>query len=93
MGRRKLVFISGIGMTICTLTAGLYMYYEQLLDELHLKESKSLSIVNAEKEDNDYVLLICVLGYVAFSAIGIMVIPWILIGEILPTQVLEITYF
>lgn len=85
VGRRKLMFLSGLGMAACTLAAGLYMYYEELLEEFERQKEGGGAFL--DKKDNDYVLLLCVLGYVMFAAMGFMVIPWILIGEILPTQV------
>lgn len=56
-------------MTICTLCAAIYLYFENTTIK------------------NDYILLICVLGYISCSSLGVMVIPWTLIGELLPIEV------
>ncbi|KAJ6645782.1 Facilitated trehalose transporter Tret1 [Pseudolycoriella hygida] len=81
-GRRPLLFISGIGMCLCTLFAGLYMHYEQIKAELW-----SNTITENDKSNSGVVLLVCVLGYVTFSALGYLVIPWTLVGELFPTEV------
>ncbi|KAG4070083.1 hypothetical protein HA402_013743 [Bradysia odoriphaga] len=78
-GRRPLLFTSGIGMCICTLVAGLYM---QIKRELGSKSNEA-----EVKGNNDIILLVAVLGYVTFSALGYLVIPWTLIGELFPTEV------
>lgn len=74
-----MLFVSGIGMCICTLVAGLYMQIKRELG------SKSDDV--DEKRENDVVPLVAVLGYVTFSALGYLVIPWTLIGELFPTEV------
>lgn len=81
------MFISGLGMAACTLIGGLYMHYEQLLEEYYARTENPADDIDPERRGNDVVLLVCVLGYVSFCALGFMVIPWILIGEVLPTQV------
>lgn len=72
--------ISGLGMSFTSLVAGLYMYLIAEKEELAKRH-----IVKDQEEDN--VTLICILGYVCFSAIGFLVIPWTLIGELLPLRV------
>lgn len=67
------MIISGIGMFVFTLSGGLFMYYK--------------TIVPGAFPENDVFLLVCVLGFVCFSALGVLVVPWTLIGEILPTEV------
>lgn len=73
------MIISGLGMFVFTLSGGLFMSY---------KTSKYVvGDVPEALPNNDVFLLVCVLGFVCFSAIGVLVIPWTLIGEILPTEV------
>lgn len=81
-GRRPLMFISGIGMTVFTLTAGLYMYYEEATNQKHIKDNGILP-----GKSDEIFLLFCLFGFVSFSALGYLVIPWTLIGELLPTEV------
>lgn len=73
-GRCTLLFISGLGMGICTFVAGSYMYYKEMM--------------NISNSNDDYFLLICVLGFVLFSAIGFLTVPWSLIVELIPTEVI-----
>lgn len=81
------MFLSGLGMSVCTIVAGLYMYYEELLEDYYARTEITTDDIDPDRKENDVVLLICVLAYVMFSALGFLVIPWILIGELLPTKV------
>lgn len=64
-------------MGVCTLIAAIYIYYQQT----------SIGTTNNVYEKDDYVLLTCVLGFVLFSAVGFLIIPWTLIVELIPTEV------
>lgn len=64
-------------MTLCALTAAIFMYFEHT--------------TVAATAGGDTILLICILGYVCCSSLGVLVIPWTLIGELLPTEVKIIT--
>ncbi|XP_074040592.1 facilitated trehalose transporter Tret1 [Leptinotarsa decemlineata] len=80
VGRRPLMFISALGMSVTSLVAGLYMCLtlvpKDVYEEMNI--TKDLSHKN--------VTLYCILGYVCFSSLGYFVIPWTLIGELLPVK-------
>jgi len=78
IGRRKLLFISGIGMTVCTLVGNAYMQLK------HVNEAQTL--LETDKT-TDHILVVSFLGYVCFSSLGFLVIPWTLVGELFPTEV------
>lgn len=79
--------ISGCGMGIFTMIAGLYMCFSDLKETSVFAGAGTTTIAPVPNQMNGKVLLICILGYVSFSALGYLVIPWTLIGEILPTEV------
>lgn len=60
-------------MTLCALIAAIFMYFEHTAAAIAI--------------GSDTILLICVLGYVCSSSLGVLVIPWTLCGELLPTEV------
>ncbi|XP_044729999.1 facilitated trehalose transporter Tret1-like [Chrysoperla carnea] len=72
IGRRQLLIVSSTGMGLSTLCIVISMI-------LHPDTQK-------EQNGNPFIL-ICVLAYVSFSAFGLLVIPWSLIGELLPVKV------
>ncbi|CAH1102111.1 unnamed protein product [Psylliodes chrysocephalus] len=81
VGRRTLMFVSALGMCVTSLMAGLYMYLSIVPKDVY----EEMNITNDISENN--VVLYCVLAYVCFSSLGYLVIPWTLIGELLPVKV------
>lgn len=71
-GRKSLCMISSLGMSLSML--GIVAYFEYF--EIFHKEIVWPAIP-----------LICVIANVFFSMIGMLPIPWILVGELFPTQV------
>lgn len=70
--------ILGFGMTLCSLIAAISMYFEW---------------TSTGGGGGDTIRLICVLGYVCCSSLGVLVIPWTLIGELLPIEVKIVEFF
>lgn len=64
IGRRKFLLSSGLGMTLCTLIAAFFMYFK------HTAAAAAIG--------GDTILLICVLGYVCCSSLGVLVIVSVL---------------
>nr|CAH7737889.1 unnamed protein product [Callosobruchus chinensis] len=82
IGRRPLMFISAIGMSLTSLMAGLYMYLTIIPQNVYQEFN-----VKKDEDTHDNITLYCVLAYVCFSSLGYFVIPWTLIGELLPMKV------
>lgn len=80
VGRRKLLFISGIGAAICIALAALC-----LVPEDQSTESRLTPMAIGQNRGN--AMFVCFLGYVCFTSFGFMVIPWTLIGELFPIEV------
>lgn len=74
-GRRVLCIVSGIGMAISMFLSGMYMHFT---DE---NDSKEEMLINQK-----WLLLFFVLSYICTSSLGFMIIPWTLIGELLPVS-------
>lgn len=62
VGRRKFLICSGLGMGVCILAAAIFMFFEQ-------KSAVETTVWYT-------IHLICVLGYVCCSSLGVLVIPW-----------------
>ncbi|XP_030757362.1 facilitated trehalose transporter Tret1-like [Sitophilus oryzae] len=82
IGRRPLMFYSAFGMILTSFSCGFYMFF-QTNNESNLVNN-STSSPNVQ---NNNVTIFLVLGYVCFSSLGYLVIPWTMIGELLPIKV------
>lgn len=80
-GRRTILMISGVGMAFCSFVAGVYIYFTVLSNE----QIEAMNLATSDKTYN--IAFLFVLGYVAFGSLGFLVIPWTLIGELLPVKV------
>lgn len=77
-GRRVLCIVSGIGMAISMFLSGMYMHFTEWYDENGNMEETSV--------DQKWPLLFFVLSYICTSSLGFIIIPWTLIGELLPVS-------
>ncbi|GLH11686.1 Glucose transporter type 1 [Gryllus bimaculatus] len=76
LGRRPLLMTSYIGMSIASLVLGICLY-----------SSKTESNLFSDNIDEGHLLpVVCLLLFVCFSALGVLVIPWTLPVELLPVQ-------
>ncbi|XP_018376074.1 PREDICTED: facilitated trehalose transporter Tret1-like [Trachymyrmex cornetzi] len=78
-GRRVLCILSGIGMAISMFLSGMYMHFAVSYDENGNTEETMV--------DQKWLLLFFVLAYICTGSFGFIIIPWTLIGELLPVSI------
>jgi hypothetical protein len=88
------MYLSGMGMTAFTLLAAVLLHKTEKLNDAKsflIFEPTNSTLVEhvgaAEGNTKEILLLVCILGYVCFSSIGVLIIPWILISEVYPIEV------
>uniref|UniRef100_A0A1B6KB92 Major facilitator superfamily (MFS) profile domain-containing protein n=1 Tax=Graphocephala atropunctata TaxID=36148 RepID=A0A1B6KB92_9HEMI len=110
-GRRPLLIVSGVGMTISSFAAAIYLQKSCVFNNVFNKNqsvlnqtgllnltdfsinvtnsNSSVSIPSVADVDSfsNLIGLISILVFVSMSSIGFLVIPWTLIGEILPLSI------
>lgn len=79
-GRRILCITSGLGMSFSMFFSAMYMYLTSSWDE---RSSYHQETMLGQK----WILIVIILFYICMSAIGFMVIPWTLTGELLPISI------
>ncbi|XP_066261536.1 facilitated trehalose transporter Tret1-like [Euwallacea similis] len=73
IGRKTLCTFSSLGMTISVLVLGLYVKYY----EINSTKTRILTLLP----------LVCIIFNVFFSMMGMLPIPWVLVGEMFPLRV------
>lgn len=97
-GRRPLMIVSGLGMTVSALFAAFYFQLSCVFTSVFNKDqilissnstanNLSSSLHSTSNESSGLIGLLCILLFVSFGSIGMLIIPWTLVGEILPTTV------
>lgn len=74
-GRRPLTFISGFGCGFTMLGLGTYLYY------------KHWWVANNIPLQHTWIPVTCIFLYTMACTMGFLVVPWVMIGEVYPTQV------
>lgn len=88
-----LLYISSLGMMIFIFVAGLLVQgMDDAFDTRNFLKSQQPTFVDKNDfEDGtnlrEISLLIMILCYIAFSSLGVMVLPWTLISELFPIEV------
>lgn len=68
-GRRPLLMVSGVGTVVSLISLAVFLYFSSRNESL-----KSIA----------WLPMTCLIGYICFVSIGIVPLPWCMIGEIFP---------
>ncbi|CAH2107043.1 unnamed protein product [Euphydryas editha] len=74
-GRRPLTFVSAFGCGSTMITLGVYLYYVQYWRENNIPPQYS------------WIPVASIYLFTIFCTLGYLIVPWIMIGEVYPTQV------
>ncbi|XP_072940922.1 facilitated trehalose transporter Tret1-like isoform X2 [Epargyreus clarus] len=74
-GRRPLTFLSAVGCGTTMIIFSVYMYYLQWWKD------------NAIVPTQTWIPVACIFIFMIFCTLGYLIVPWVMIGEVYPTQV------
>lgn len=87
--RKTLLYISTVGMGIFAFIASMKMFHvKDSAHSLFLRHDVNLTVTSLDPTTStgNYLLLICILGYMLFASAGILIIPWTLVSELYPIK-------
>lgn len=86
--RKVLLYISTFGMGIFAFAASLQMsHVDGSAHSLFLQHDVNVNATPTESTAaSSYLLLLCILAYMLFASLGILIIPWTLISELYPIK-------
>lgn len=87
--RKTLMYVSSLGMAVFALVVAVKMFQYDGINNVFLAQNNQtqLTATVSNSSTNEYVMLLCILGYVCFGSVGVLIIPWTLIGELFPIKV------
>lgn len=84
--RKNLMYLSTIGMGIFAAIISVQMLYvDRSAQSLFLRDQVKVE-PSSEISSSNYLLLVCILGYICLGSIGVLIIPWILSTELFPAK-------
>lgn len=87
--RKTLLYVSTIGMGIFAFVAAHQMLHvEDSAHSLFLRRDNNETTISTDTSSptSNYLLLLCILAYMLFASLGILIIPWTLISELYPIK-------
>ncbi|CAO1413645.1 unnamed protein product [Diamesa serratosioi] len=87
--RKTLMYVSSLGMAVFALIVAIKMFQYDGMNNVFLAPTNQPELIAtvSNSSSNEYVMLLCILGYVCFGSVGVLIIPWTLIGELFPIKV------
>ncbi|CAO1410880.1 unnamed protein product [Diamesa tonsa] len=87
--RKTLMYVSSLGMAVFALVVAVKMFQYDGMNNVFLAQTNQTKLTTtvSNSSSDEYLMLLCILGYVCFGSVGVLIIPWTLIGELFPIKV------